>query len=522
MSLVHHNDAHVALDARCVQAHHADMTTNASTTAAATRLASSVFPIESVVLDGVEEHVVRGGRRLFSKLPDALQGVERIGVLGWGPQARAQAQNLRDALAGTGITVAVGLRPSSPSRADAERCGFREADGTLGGVLDVAAESDLVLLLISDAAQVELHETLFACLRPGTTLGLSHGFLVGWLRATGRSLPEDVNVVAVCPKGMGVSVRGLFEQGADADGAGINVSIAVEQDLDGWATEIALAWAIAIGAPFVFATTMEQELRSDVFGERGVLLGAVHGLAESAYQRLRARDVDEEEAYLRTAQAITGPIASTISHKGIAGVTAHFADTHRDEFERAYTATYHPIRRILEEIYDEVASGREIEGVIDAGARLARAPMPPLEGTAMWRVGRAARERDDADTFFDAETAGAFVATMVAQVDVLRDRGHSWSEIANESVIEAVDSLLPYMHARGVAHMIDNCSVTARLGARRWGPIFEAAYRREVLPAIDAGADADPQALVALRDHAIHGVLDTLRDFRPSVDIAVR
>jgi ketol-acid reductoisomerase len=185
-------------------------------------------------------------------------------------------------------------------------------------------------------------------------------------------------------------------------------------------------------------------------------------------------------------------------------------------------ATYHPVRRILEEIYDEVASGREIEGVIDAGARLAHAPMAPLEGTAMWEVGKAARQRRDADAFFDAETAGAFVATMIAQVDVLRDRDHSWSEIANESVIEAVDSLLPYMHARGVAYMIDNCSVTARLGARRWGPIFEAAYRREVLPAIDSGADADQDAVTALRDHPVHGVLDALRDFRPSVDIAVR
>jgi ketol-acid reductoisomerase len=522
MCVVHHIDAEHALDASSAEADDGGMTTKAPTIAGATRLASSMFPIESIVLDGVEEHVVRGGRRLFATLPDALRGVERIGVLGWGPQARAQAQNLRDALAGTAITVTVGLRPGSPSRADAERCGFREADGTLGDLLDVAAESDLVLLLISDAAQVEIHEALFARLRPGTTLGLSHGFLVGWLRATGRSLPEDVNVIAVCPKGMGVSVRGLFEQGADADGAGINVSVAVEQDLDGWATDIALAWAIAIGAPFVFATTMEQELRSDVFGERGVLLGAVHGLAESAYLRLRAQGVDEEEAYLRTAQATTGPIAATISHEGIAGVIARFGDTHRADFERAYAATYHPVRRILEEIYDEVASGREIEGVIDAGARLAHAPMAPLEGTAMWEVGKAARQRRDADAFFDAETAGAFVATMIAQVDVLRDRGHSWSEIANESVIEAVDSLLPYMHARGVAYMIDNCSVTARLGARRWGPIFEAAYRREVFPAIDSGANADQDTVTALRDHPVHGVLDALRDFRPSVDIAVR
>ena len=37
---------------------------------------------------------------------------------------------------------------------------------------------------------------------------------------------------------------------------------------------------------------------------------------------------------------------------------------------------------------------------------------------------------------------------MMAQIDVLRENGHGYSEIVNESVIEAVDSLCPYMHAK--------------------------------------------------------------------------
>lgn len=49
-------------------------------------------------------------------------------------------------------------------------------------------------------------------------------------------------------------------------------------------------------------------------------------------------------------------------------------------------------------------------------------------------------------------------------------QGHPWSEICNESIIEATDSLNPYMHARGVAFMVDNCSYTARLGSRKWAP----------------------------------------------------
>ena len=43
-------------------------------------------------------------------------------------------------------------------------------------------------------------------------------------------------------------------------------------DVDGRATDVALGWSVAIGSPFTFATTLEQEYRSDIFGERGNLI----------------------------------------------------------------------------------------------------------------------------------------------------------------------------------------------------------------------------------------------------------
>ncbi|WTN18732.1 hypothetical protein OHB22_05215 [Streptomyces canus] len=116
-------------------------------------------------------------------------------------------------------------------------------------------------------------------------------------------------------------------------------------------------------------------------------------------------------------------------------------------------------------------------------------------------------------------TAGVFLATMVAQIDEFAERGHPWSEIVNESVIEAVDSLLPYMHARDVAHMVDNCSRTARLGARRWGPRFQAAYEQIACPAAELPAD---ESLVAVFvSHPAHEALAAAAKLRPSVDISV-
>ena len=90
-----------------------------------------------------------------------------------------------------------------------------------------------MLLLISDAAQAELYEQVFEALRPGATLGLSHGFLLGHLKNVGAKFPANINVIAVCPKGMGPSVRRLYVQGKEVNGAGINASFAMQQDVDG-------------------------------------------------------------------------------------------------------------------------------------------------------------------------------------------------------------------------------------------------------------------------------------------------
>jgi ketol-acid reductoisomerase len=167
-------------------------------------------------------------------------------------------------------------------------CGQVELDGRPErGLCEAAApsgsscnpESDMVLLLISDAAQAEQYREILAALKPGATLGLSHGFLVGHMKNVGASFPAHINVIGVCPKGMGPSVRRLYLQGKEVNGAGINASFAVEQDIEGRATDLALGWSVALGSPYTFMTTLESEYKSDIFGERGILLGAVHGIS---------------------------------------------------------------------------------------------------------------------------------------------------------------------------------------------------------------------------------------------------
>jgi ketol-acid reductoisomerase len=47
-------------------------------------------------------------------------------------------------------------------------------------------------------------------------------------------------------------------------------------------------------------------------------------------------------------------------------------------------------------------------------------------------------------------------------------------------VIEAVDSLNPFMNAQGVSFMVDNCSTTARLGSYKWAPRFDYILTQQV------------------------------------------
>lgn len=483
---------------------------------------TKVFEKEKIVLGDTEEYIVRGGRHLFPLLPKAFEGIKQIGVIGWSSQGPAQAQNLRDSLEGTDIRVKVGLRAGSSSMQKAEAVGFTAANGTLGEMYDVIRESDMVLLLISDAAQAENYQRIFEAIRPGATLGLSHGFLLGYLTSIGERFPENINVVGVCPKGMGPSVRRLYEQGRTVNGAGINASFAVQQDINGRATDYALAWSVALGSPFTFMTTLELEYKSDIFGERGILLGAVHGIVESLYLWFKQHGYSPEEAFNNSVESITGPISKIISKNGLMAVYESLDAKDKDLFRRAYSAAYHPAYEMLMEIYYEVSSGKELASVIAANARFKRYPMGKIDGTEMWQVGEKVRARRDPNKIpLNPVAAGIYIATMIAQVDILKANGHPYSEIANETIIEAVDSLNPYMDFKGVAYMVDNCSTTARLGSRKWAPRFDYILRQQTFTALDQGNQVDEELFDNFIHSDIHQVLSVCAELRPSVDISV-
>ncbi len=493
---------------------------------------STVFPIDTINTFGIEEQIVKGGRALFPLLQEGFKTINKIVVLGWGSQGPAQGPNLHESMEESAINLAnkgknntcipvvsIGLREGSSSFAKAEKAGFSKKDGTLGEMFTMIKDADLVIVLISDAAQSEIYQKIFDSLKPGATLGFSHGFILGHLNNVGAKWPEGNNVIMVAPKGMGPSVRQLYIQGKSTEGAGINSSFAVEQDFDGNATNIALAWSIAIGSPVTFQTTMESEFKSDIFGERGILLGAVWGLVEALYPRYKGA-LGSKQAFINSVESITGPISRTISQEGIIGVYNALSSEGRSIFQNAYLTAYNATTPILKEIYDEVSSGNEIRSVISAGSRLQEHPMKKVDGTEMWITGSAVRKVRDEDSIqIDPFTAGCYVGIMMAQVDLLLENGHSPSEVANESIIEAVDSLNPYMHKKGISYMVDNCSNTARLGTYKWGPRFMQVLNSDAFVAYDRGDI--PGNFEDFLSHQMHNELPKFLALRPSVNISL-
>ncbi|XP_076917202.1 ketol-acid reductoisomerase, chloroplastic-like, partial [Bidens hawaiensis] len=260
-----------------------------------------------------------------------------------------------------------------------------------------------------------------------------------------------------------------------------------------------------------------------------ILLGAVHGIVESLFRRYTEQGMPEEMTYKNTVECITGVISKTISTKGMKAVYESLSEEGKKEFLTAYSASYYPCMEILYECYEDVASGSEIRSVVLACRRfyekegLPAFPMGKIDQTRMWKVGervRATLIAGDLGPLYSF-TAGVYMALMMAQIEVLRKKGHSYSGIINQSLIESVDSLNPFMHARGVSFMVDNCSTTTRLGSRKWAPRFDYNLTQQALVAVDNGAPVNHNLIKNFFEDPVHEAVKVCAGLRPTVDISV-
>jgi ketol-acid reductoisomerase len=205
-----------------------------------------------------------------------------IGVIGYGSQGHAQAQNLRD----SGLKVIIGSIPDELA-AQAKRDGFQ-----VTSIAEAAQAADIIVMLIPDQVQRQVYYSeVEQGLKPGKVLQFAHGFNIHY----GQILPPpDVDVTMVAPKGPGHRLREVFVQGS-----GVPALVAVQQDATGTAKQVALAYAKGIGATRagVLTTTFKEETETDLFGEQTVLCGGVTALVKTAFETLVEAGYQPEVAY---------------------------------------------------------------------------------------------------------------------------------------------------------------------------------------------------------------------------------
>lgn len=284
---------------------------------------------------------------------------EIVAVIGYGVQGPGQALNLKD----NGVNVIVGQRKDTNSWKKALADGWIEGE-TLFEVEVACEKATVVMNLLSDAGQIEAWEGMKKHLTTGKALYFSHGFGITFHEKTGIVPPADVDVVLVAPKGSGTSLRSLFLQGQ-----GLNSSYAVFQNATGKAEERALALGIAIGSGYLFETTFQKEVYSDLTGERGVLMGAIAGIFEAQFNVLRQRGHSPSESFNETVEELTQSLMPLVAQNGMDWMFANCSTTAQRgalDWKDKFRAATEPV---LNELYDSVVSGREAEIVIEANSK---------------------------------------------------------------------------------------------------------------------------------------------------------
>ncbi|KAJ2770366.1 Bifunctional acetohydroxyacid reductoisomerase [Coemansia nantahalensis] len=341
--------------------------------------------IKTLKFGNTEEKVYERSDWPKAKLLEYFKN-DTIAVLGYGPQGHGQGLNLRD----NGLNVIVGVRKDGRSWKKALAEGWVPGKN-LFSIEEAADKGNIVFNLLSDAAQRDLWSTVKPYLTPGKTLYFSHGFAITYKHQTHVEAPEGVDVVLCAPKGSGTTLRTLF-----LEGKGLNSSIAVFQDASGKAHERVVALGVAIGSGYLYETTFAKEVYSDLYGERGVLMGAINGLFRAQYDVLRAQGHSPSEAFNETVEEATQSLYPLIGAKGMDWMYANCSVTAQrgalDWHQRFYDASL----PVFKDLYESVKNGTESQRSLDKNSQAdyresLEVELKEIRDSEIWRAGETVR-----------------------------------------------------------------------------------------------------------------------------------
>ena len=312
----------------------------------------SITIMAQINFGGVTENVVTREEFPLRKALEVLKD-ETIAVIGYGVQGPGQSLNLRD----NGFNVIVGQREGTGSWDKAVADGWVPGK-TLFSIEEAAQRATIIEYLLSDAGQIAVWPKLKPCLTTGK----------------------------------GTSLRRMFLQGR-----GLNSSYAVFQDATGRALERVIALGIGVGSGYLFETDFKREVYSDLTGERGTLMGAIQGLFAAQYDTLRAHGHTPSEAFNETIEELTQSLMPLVAENGMDWMYANCSTTAQrgalDWWKRFRDVT----KPLFEELYGEVASGREAQRSIDLNSQpdyreKLNEELRSMRESEMWQTGAVVRK----------------------------------------------------------------------------------------------------------------------------------
>ncbi len=267
-----------------------------------------------------------------------------VAIIGYGIQGRGQSLCLRD----SGINVIVSELEGTPNYTQAKIDGFNPVSAQ-----EAAKKADIIQILTQDHVQAKVYkEAIKKNLTPAKALCFSHGFNIHFRQI---KPPKFVDVFMVAPKGPGVLVRKMYEEGK-----GVPALVAVYQDVSGNALKLALAYAKAIGATRagVIETTFKEETETDLFGEQAVLCGGVSELICAGFDTLVEAGYQPEIAYFEVLHELK-LITDLIQKYGISGMRRRVSNTAcYGDLTRGKMVINQNTRKIMKKILKQIQNGK--------------------------------------------------------------------------------------------------------------------------------------------------------------------
>jgi len=341
--------------------------------------------IKTIDFAGVKETVYERADWPKEKLLEYFKN-DTLALIGYGSQGHGQGLNLRD----NGLNVIVGVRKNGASWKEALDDGWVPGKN-LFDIDEAIGKATIVMNLLSDAAQSETWPAIKPLLTKDKTLYFSHGFSPVFKDLTKVEVPKDIDVILVAPKGSGRTVRSLFREGR-----GINSSVAVFQDVTGKAKEKAVALGVAVGSGYLYETTFQKEVYSDLYGERGCLMGGIHGMFLAQYEVLRERGHSPSEAFNETVEEATQSLYPLIGAHGMDYMYNACSTTARRgaiDWSKRFKDALKPV---FDDLYTSVENGSETKRSLEYNSQpdyreKYKQELAEIDDLEIWRAGKAVR-----------------------------------------------------------------------------------------------------------------------------------